>query len=660
MSRLRGISFTLPLFVFMLTAGVLFAQDRLASETRSARAVRERFDAVHAVGGRVFGVTEGSDGTIDVMWIPTSVPAAEAFGLSPDGLEVVYMPLVEDIATGELWREHLGTGKRSLVTPKNIVAAAVGPSEPFTVAFTHGIDQGFALAIVNLRTGVEASAPTPYVMPDLVRIDADGIVSYFEKDDPLLAVEGEPSLRAVAFNPSSAALNHPEKADGQPYLLSEDPVRRHIATDATAVSTAFAATSGLVDVVGDTLLGEAVLTAHDQKTRTATDLGSGVVLDMLRNGMVVRRFTASSSYVEYVTWSGNATLIGTNAELTFTLPLEKSILTRNGDGYSGRCGIPGISPHSGSKEKYAYDFQSSREAAILAVAPGSIVSVVDDITCNSADDKDCPTYTGKNCRSTWGNTVVYRLSDMSYIRTAHHAPNSFQSGATKGLCRGRYYAKQGSTGQSSGNAVDRCGAHEHIQRQTRADSDGTSREMYFSELSGAGKCGKEKDSDAPKVTSCPVTVLSENVESGASGWRNETVRGSAWGVERTSAAHSGGRVFRSNVDRSSYKNLTDASLVSPTFTLSGLRRAELTFWTVYRTEKGDDYFRVEASVNGGSWREVERYSGVSSSSNRWRQMSVSLDSYAGYAKVRVRFRLTSDLRNTDMGIVLDDIVITAR
>jgi hypothetical protein len=199
------------------------------------------------------------------------------------------------------------------------------------------------------------------------------------------------------------------------------------------------------------------------------------------------------------------------------------------------------------------------------------------------------------------------------------------------------------------------------KRQTRADSDGTSKEMYFSEFGGsAGKCGRQKDSDARKVTSCPLTVLSENVESGAQGWRNETVRGSAWGVERTSAAHSGGRVFRSNVERSSYKNLTDASLVSPTFSLAAQRRAELTFWTVYRTEDRDDYFRVEVSVNGGSWREVERYSGVSSSSNRWRQKNVSLDAYAGYAKLRVRFRLTSDLLNTDLGIVLDDIVITAR
>src|SRR5688572_20128101 len=88
------------LVVSILAGEALDGQERLA--TGAPAAIREpgrRFDAVHAVGGKVFGVCERSDGTIAVTWIPTVLPAAAAFGLSPDGAEVVYMPLVGEVAT---------------------------------------------------------------------------------------------------------------------------------------------------------------------------------------------------------------------------------------------------------------------------------------------------------------------------------------------------------------------------------------------------------------------------------------------------------------------------------------------------------------------------------------------------------------------------------
>lgn len=172
----------------------------------------------------------------------------------------------------------------------------------------------------------------------------------------------------------------------------------------------------------------------------------------------------------------------------------------------GDYSVAGSSPHDGAGE-YAYDFQSATAGAhIFAVAPGTIVAKIDDVTCNSADP-DCKPATG-TCSSTWGNTVIYRLSDLSFIRTAHHRAFSYQLGDAKTLCVGQYYARQGSTGRSSGDAVDGCGEHVHIQRQGGADGQSASSALYFSEIGGtAGKCYTVYESQVREVSSCVAASL---------------------------------------------------------------------------------------------------------------------------------------------------------
>lgn len=520
----------LTLAVSILAGEGFHAQERPAG--RKAAAIGElplRFDAVHAVGGSVFGVSERADGTIAITWIPTVQRAAAAFGLSPDGAEVVYMPLVGDFVTRELWRERLDTGERSRVTTLRVIAASVAAGEPFTVAFTHDTEHGFGASFANLRGELETRIPSPYVMPDFIHVDARGVVSYFEEDDPRLALSTDseaPSLRPTSFDPASGSLRRtPPDSERFPQLVAEIPGRIETMSEAPSSPTAFTVSSGDFHVEGDTFLGEASLLARHGET--TTNLGKGILLSVLSKGVIVRRIAPNTTSIDYVTLHGQATVIGTNAELTFTLPLENSVLTRNGIGYSDQCAIKG-EPHDGVK-KYAYDFQSSAEAHIFAVAPGTIVGnpkPVNDVTCNSLDP-DCMPKTG-TCASNggWGNSVVYVLSDWTYIRTAHHSAFSYQLGDTTTLCLGRYYARQGSTGNSTGDAVDGCGAHVHIQRQTGTAGSAESIRLPFNELGGtAGKCRKSYPSQTKEVSSCPAASLTSLSITGPSSLNENTSAG---------------------------------------------------------------------------------------------------------------------------------------
>ena len=616
------------------------------------------FDSIHAVGGRVFGLDELPDGSIDVTWITTAVPAAEAFGLSPDGSEVVYMPLVGDVPSGELWRERIDTHARIQIAPATVVAAAVAPRKPYTVAFTSAVESGFELAVVNLSTGVTQRVPGHLVMPDFVRIDGEGIVSCFEELDPMLDPAITTSFRtthSMVFDPRSGhTYSRAQSVEREPRLRSEQ-ISGHRITAEQVSDLGFDIDSGRFTIHGSTILGESDLFAHDNTTNVTADLGSGVILDVLEQGILLRRITPNSSYVEYASFSGAKFTIGTNAILSFTLPMASSTLTQNGQGY----GCKTCSSHTlASGEGYAYDFAGPSSVHVLAVASGSVVSSVMTVTCNTGN-KGCSTYGSCSDNGGFGNTVIYRLSDGTYIKTAHHQYKSLQSGATN-LCPGRYYALQGSTGKAIGT-VDPCGAHVHIQRQASADLGGSSSAMYFSELGGtAGVMGTKYPSASKETASCPVTVLMENVEGSAPGWSSATTSGTPWGIEAVTGAHSGTREFTSNLGKSGYANSTDASVVSPSFSLVGFSSGTLTFWTKYRTEANKDFLRIEVSVIGGSWTTLSSFSGTSSGYPNWSQATVSLNAYAGLPNVRIRFRLTSDWLLTDIGVKLDDIQLVAQ
>ncbi|MBK6314545.1 MAG: S8 family serine peptidase [Blastocatellia bacterium] len=171
------------------------------------------------------------------------------------------------------------------------------------------------------------------------------------------------------------------------------------------------------------------------------------------------------------------------------------------------------------------------------------------------------------------------------------------------------------------------------------------------------------------ISGTTTTVLSEGAESGASGWTVSTnVTGNNW-IVSTAGRYTGTNGFRSNQASTAYPNNLDQSLISPAFSLAGKTSASLAFRSKYQTEATYDYFKVEISTNGGtSWTALTSGSGLNGTSSGWQSTAgvamlantYSLNSYAGQANVKIRFRLTSDASVQKWGVAVDDIAVTAQ
>ena len=103
-------------------------------------------------------------------------------------------------------------------------------------------------------------------------------------------------------------------------------------------------------------------------------------------------------------------------------------------------------------------------------------------------------------------------------------------------------------------------------------------------------------------------------------------------------------------------------MISPAFSLAGAARATLKFTYKFAVEDYYDNFYVWASGDDGkSWTQIATGSGVSQGWNQWAPAaSLSLNGFAGKAKVRIAFSLQSDYSVTDWGVALDDISVTAQ
>jgi murein DD-endopeptidase MepM/ murein hydrolase activator NlpD len=164
--------------------------------------------------------------------------------------------------------------------------------------------------------------------------------------------------------------------------------------------------------------------------------------------------------------------------------------------------------------------------------------------------------------------------------------------------------------------------------------------------------------------STSAVLLNETVEGGAPGWTASTSGGLPWVIRNSSDAHSGSRDFSTGWDASTgtYRDNTNASVVSPSFSLAGRSSATLTFYYKASIETNWDYLRVEVSQNGGAnWSQVWSFSGVSPGWSGWSpQQTVSLTPYVGSSNTKIRFRFTSDGSVVWWGAVVDDIQVTAQ
>ncbi|MGH9849776.1 MAG: M36 family metallopeptidase, partial [Blastocatellia bacterium] len=153
-----------------------------------------------------------------------------------------------------------------------------------------------------------------------------------------------------------------------------------------------------------------------------------------------------------------------------------------------------------------------------------------------------------------------------------------------------------------------------------------------------------------------ATMFEDTVEFGNRGWSAVGKPAPTWGITRARFASPSQAWTDSPVGN--YGDFADTSLVSPLFDLSSAGGVVLAFAHSYALETNFDYGSVEYSIDDGvSWKRAVAYTGTSSS---FSQVRLTLDALAGQSRVRIRFRLTTDVDTTADGWIVDDIRIIAR
>lgn len=149
-----------------------------------------------------------------------------------------------------------------------------------------------------------------------------------------------------------------------------------------------------------------------------------------------------------------------------------------------------------------------------------------------------------------------------------------------------------------------------------------------------------------------AVVFSDDVEAGNLGWTAE----GTWAINDESSAsptHSW-----TDSPGGVYGDDWDISLTSPAFDFSRLSGVSLEFSHVHELEDNFDFGHVEVSADGGStWSTVASYNGFAGAN--WETVTLDISDLDQTADARLRFRLDTDVSNTEDGWHVDDIIIRA-
>lgn len=147
-------------------------------------------------------------------------------------------------------------------------------------------------------------------------------------------------------------------------------------------------------------------------------------------------------------------------------------------------------------------------------------------------------------------------------------------------------------------------------------------------------------------------VFEDNVESGNHGW----IRTGTWAI--TTSRSSSPSHSWTDSPAGNYANLSNTSITSPRFDLTGLTDVTLTFAYSGALEDRFDLGAIEYSNDDGqTWG---RQFTIFSASAQFVQARVNLPGLAGQARARIRFRLIADGGVTADGLYIDDIRLIAR
>ena len=158
----------------------------------------------------------------------------------------------------------------------------------------------------------------------------------------------------------------------------------------------------------------------------------------------------------------------------------------------------------------------------------------------------------------------------------------------------------------------------------------------------------------------------DDFETGASGWTTnvDVISGTNWElgtptVGFTMGAFSGDYCWDVNLNTNYTANAT-CYLNSPVFDFTGISRATVSFWTMYRAEYLWDYLAVQVSVDkGDTWQFLPFPYLICPDGGiqKWIRSDLSLTSLNGYSSVQFRFMFVSDGSISYDGYSIDDFQI---
>jgi hypothetical protein len=517
---------------------------------------------VSAAQGRAF-VLETAGGRPTARALSTSAPVYKAFGLNASGERLAYRPLVGDAPSGDLVIEDLATRTSRRITSHYVLEAAWSPRDRNLLAITFASGEAYGLALFDTRARSPRVVRGSQVLADYLGWEADGsgVYYYTAVDRRRRGISSETGLVVVeqaytALTPSFHPLRPPRltarrpSEEVAPAVLPggfpvvdhragaslSDPVLEALSLDVPVEAQSLQAAelppdlysfrvtspAGDHEVQGRDLLSDDELYLRALPDGERWRVGRGHLVKVTDAGVLYRAANVRGSTLEFVAWGGERAFVASSAAITYGIPFPSAYVTQGGQGYPS----PGCSTYythkTGTSMAYAYDYVNN-PGHILASAPGTVVYVKEDVTCNSCAGASCPDYrSGCASNSGWGNVVIIEHADGTWTKYTHIRTNYAWVTLGQSVCAGYYIAFMGHTGCASGGT---CGDHLHFQRQSSSALSGPSLPLDFEGAADPLTCYRSYPSALTEVTTCPTTCVDTAVPS--TSWKGEYFAGTA-------------------------------------------------------------------------------------------------------------------------------------
>lgn len=449
-----------------------------------------------------------------ITHVKTSMPVFKVFGILPEKNHLLYSPLKNRIPSGELFVEDLESGIATKVTEDLILEAEASPNNPDEIAYTFATGEGFGLAIIDLDSKQRNELISDRVLPDFFHWKASGKeIYYFETTDELNTfgvVPRKVSVKSKKIN----LLSQDSLPQNFPILSTKsdslDNASTEFSSNHSEIHYPFEITSPdkTKKVCGKNFFGNSsIQLCENINFSNQANLSEGQLVKVINQGVIVRSFEENRTTINFVDWNGNKANLAVSPQVSYNLPMSPSsgsfVVTRSGTGYSNACGLPGISPHTGALQQFAFDMQKQIAGHhVIASAEGLAINPIENINCNSCETSGCggkPYCLPSQANGGWGNTVLIQHADTTWTRYSHLQADSVTVGNGDNVCQGLYVGNQGGTGSSCGS-FNGCGDHLHFQKQGSAT--GNSISASFSDVSSNPLSCSNYTTGSTEVSGC--------------------------------------------------------------------------------------------------------------------------------------------------------------